>query len=367
MPASSEQRWNGWYFDGRTALRHPVVVHVQREGLTLLPPDGPPHWWPFAHIRQTQGAHPGEPIQFEHGSDPAEVLVIPDVAILAAIRAVAPPNVIRFSAPARRSVWIVATAVTAVSLVVLGWVLYVWGIPALSDTVATRLPVAWEVQLGAAVTDNIAPAERRCTGRTQQAALEHILGKLTASGPPAAYRYTLIITRDDFPNAFAAPGGFVVLTRGLLRLSDGPEEVAGVMAHEIQHIVHRHGTKLLVRELSLQALVSLGTGNLRGLRSMMDAARSMGGLRYRRADEMVADRDGVGLLASAHIDPRGMLRFLQKMRQSPLAVQFPVYLSTHPPLDERIAAVGRLAALVPGPSVPLLPDYPWAEITQGCP
>jgi predicted Zn-dependent protease len=367
MPASPEQRWNGWYFDGRTAQRHPVVVQLQREGLTLIPHEGPPHWWPFTHIRQTQGTHPGEPIQFEHGSNPTEVLVIPDIAILAAIRAVAPPSVMRFSAPARRSVWMVATAATAFSLVVLGWVLYVWGIPALADAVATRLPVAWEAQLGATVTDKLAPAERRCTGRAQYAALEHILGKLTASGPPATYRYTLIVTAEDTPNAFAAPGGFIVLTRGLLRVSDGPEEVAGVMAHEIQHIVHRHGTKLLVRELSLQTLVSLGTGNLRGLRSMMDAARSVGGLRYRRADEMVADRDGVRLLASAHIDPRGLLRFLQKIRQSTGAVQLPVYLSTHPPLDERIAAVGQLAALVPGPPVPLLLDYPWAEITQVCP
>ena len=51
----------------------------------------------------------------------------------------------------------------------------------------------------------------------QYAALKDILGRLTASGPAAAYRYTLVVTTDEIPNAFAAPGGFVVVTRGLLR------------------------------------------------------------------------------------------------------------------------------------------------------
>jgi predicted Zn-dependent protease len=366
MPADSDQRWSGWYFDGRTAQRTPVVVHVQQAGLTITPREGASRWWPFAEVRQTQGTQPSEPIRLERGSDPAEVLIISDVGILAAIRAVVPARVMRLRGPARWYVWAAATAGTVVAIVAVWWGLYAWGIPALADAVATRLPVAWEEQLGEAVTDTIAPGERRCSGPAQHAALDEILGKLTSSGPPAAYRFHLIVTTDEIPNAFAAPGGFVVVTRGLLRLSDGPEEVAGVMAHEIQHVVHRHGTKLLVRELSLQALVSLAAGDLRGLRSTMEAARSLGGLRYRRADEMVADHDAVGLLASSRIDPRGLELFLKKIKQASVAAQLPVYLSTHPPLDERIAAVGSLAAGTLAQPLPLLPDYPWEEITQIC-
>jgi predicted Zn-dependent protease len=365
MAADPNREWSGWYYDGRTAQRTPVVVHLQREGLTLIPREGTSRLWRFAEIRQTQGHHPGEPIRFEHGSDPAEVLIVPDGAILAAIRDVAPPRTMRVRAPTRRTVWMVATAGTVAAIVAVWWLMYAWGIPSLADTVASRLPVAWEEQLGAVVTDAIAPMERRCSNQAQFAALKDILGRLTASGPSAAYRYTLIVTADEIPNAFAAPGGFVVVTRGLLRLSDRPEEVAGVMAHEIQHIVHRHGTKLLVRELSLQAIVSLAAGNLRGLRSTLDAARNLGGLRYRRADEMLADYDAVGLLATSHIDPRGLQLFFERMKQSP-AIQLPVYLSTHPPLEERIAAVSRLVASTPAQPIPLLPDYPWTEITQIC-
>jgi len=365
MAADPNREWSGWYYDGRTAQRTPVVVHLQREGLTLIPREGTSRLWLFADIRQTQGNHPGEPIRFEHGSDPAEVLIVSDGAILAAIRDVAPPRTMRVRAPTRRTVWMVATAGTVAAIVVVWWLLYAWGIPALADAVAARLPVAWEEQLGATVTDTVAPLERRCSRPAQYAALKDILGRLTASGPSAAYRYTLIVTTDETPNAFAAPGGFVVVTRGLLRVSDRPEEVAGVMAHEIQHVVHRHGTKLLVRELSLQALVSLAAGDLRGLRSTLDAARSLGGLRYRRADEMLADHDAVGLLATSHVDPRGLQQFFEKIKQSS-AIQLPAYLSTHPPLEERIAAVSRLVASTPAQPIPLLPDYPWTEITQIC-
>jgi predicted Zn-dependent protease len=339
---------------------------VQQAGLTITPREGASRWWPFAEVRQTQGSQPNEPIRFERGSDPAEVLTVSDGAILEAIRAVVPARVMRLRAPARWSAWAAATGGTLVAIVVVWWGLYAWGIPTLADAVATRLPVAWEEQLGAAVTDAIAPAEQRCSGPTQLAALNDILGKLTSSGRPAAYRFHLIVITTEIPNAFAAPGGFVVVTRGLLRLSDGPEEVAGVMAHEIQHVVYRHGTKLLVRELSLQALVSLAAGDLRGLKSAMEAARSLGALRYRRTDEMVADHDAVGLLASSRIDPRSLELFLRKIKQVSGNVQLPVYLSTHPPLDERIAAVGSLAAATPAQPVPLLPDYPWEQIAQIC-
>lgn len=365
MAADANHKWSGWYYDGRTAQRTPVVVHVQREGLTLIPREGASRWWRFADIRQTQGTHRDEPIRFEHGSDPAEVLIVPEGAILAAIREVAPPRVMRIRAPQHWTMWMGATAGTVVAIAAVWWLLYAWGIPAFADGVAARLPVAWEEQLGATVTDTIAPTERRCSQPAQYAALKDILGRLTASGPSAAYRYTLIVTTDEIPNAFAAPGGFVVVTRGLLRLSDRPEEVAGVMAHEIQHIVHRHGTKLLVRELSLQALVSLAAGDLRGLRSTLNAASNLGGLRYRRADEMLADHDAVSLLATSHIDPRSLQFFLEKIKQSS-AIQLPAYLSTHPPLEERIAAVSRLAASTTAQTIPLLPDYPWAEITQIC-
>jgi len=367
MPTPPQRQWDGWYFDGRTARRHPVAVHVFSDGLAIILDEGSSRRWAYERIRQTQGTHPGELVRFEYGGDPPEALIVPDPAILTAIREAAPARRGRFRAPARRGVWVAATIGTAIALVLLGWGLYAWGIPALADAVAARLPVAWEEQLGAIVTDELAPAERRCGQPEVHEALERVLGVLTASGPPTAYHYTVIVSADDAPNAFAAPGGYVVVTRGLLRLADRSEEVAGVMAHEAQHIVQRHATRLLVRELSFRALVSLAAGDLRGLGSALSAARSLGQMRYQRADETAADREAVRMLAAARIDPHGMVTLFRKLQQSSAAAfEPPAYLSTHPAIDERIATLERLAAESPVDPVPLLPDYPWAELAQRC-
>lgn len=367
MPTPPQRQWNGWYFDGRTAQRHPAVVQVLSDGLTITRDEGSSVRWAYDRIRQTQGMQLGEPVRFEYGGDLPEALIIPDPAILTAIREAAPARRRRFRPPARRSVWAAVTMGTAIALVLLGWGLYAWGIPALADAVAARLPVAWEEQLGTIVTDELAPADRRCGQPEVREALERVLGVLTASGPPTAYHYTVIVSADDAPNAFAAPGGYVVVTRGLLRLADRSEEIAGVLAHEAQHIVQRHATRLLVRELSFRALVSLAAGDQRGLGSALSAARSLGQMRYQRADETAADREAVRMLAAARIDPHGMVTLLRKLRQSSAAAfEPPAYVSTHPAIDERITILERLAAETPVDPVPLLPDYPWADLAPRC-
>jgi Zn-dependent protease with chaperone function len=367
MATAPDRYWHGWYFDGRTAGRTPVTVRVLREGLGVIGAEGGSRWWSYEEIRRPQETHAGDPVRFEHGGEPPEVLIVPDPSILQAIAAAAPHRQ-RFRAPARRSVGVLTTIATAVALVLLGWVLYVWGIPALANAVAVRLPVAWEEQLGEVVVEELAPAARRCRGQSQQDALEQILARLAASAAPAGYRYTLLVMDATTPNAFAAPGGYLVFTQGLLRLADRPEEVAGVMAHEIQHVVQRHATKLLVRELSLRALVSLAGGDLRGLGSALDAARTIGGLRYQRADETSADMGAVRLLAAARVDPGAMVTLLEKLRPGPgTGFEPPAYLSTHPALDDRIAALRRMAASeAPVTSLPLLPRYPWGDIPQIC-
>lgn len=367
MPASPEHQWDGWYFDGRTAQRHRVVVRVLSDGLAIISPEGGSRRWAYDRIRQTQGAEAGEPARFESAGDPPEILIVPDQGILAAIRNAAPASRRRFHLPARWGAWIAATVATVVTLILVAWVLYEWGIPAFADAVATRLPVAWEEQLGAAVVEELTPAQHRCQDPEQHAVVERIISRLTTSGPPAAYRYTLIVSIDDTPNAFAAPGGYLVVTAGLLRLSDRPEEIAAVIAHEIQHVVQRHATRLLVRELSVGVLVSLAAGDVRGLRSALQVARGLGRLRYQRADETSADREAVRQMASAHIDPQAMITLLQKLQRSSAAgFQPPAYLSTHPALNERIAAIVRLADETPVDPVPLLPGVPWADITQRC-
>ncbi|MBI5627862.1 MAG: M48 family metallopeptidase, partial [Candidatus Rokubacteria bacterium] len=174
---------------------------------------------------------------------------------------------------------------------------------------------------------------------------------------------------DPTVNALAAPGGFIVVFRGLLERTRTPEELAGVLAHEIEHVLQRHATKALVQHVSTGLLFTALTGDVSGVMAYgFESARVLGTLRYSRAAEEEADTEGMRLLLAAHIDPAGMIAFFEGMeKRRGEAPGLLTYLSTHPAPEERVARLTRLArAPVPAPSRKLLDGYDWADIRRIC-
>jgi len=211
----------------------------------------------------------------------------------------------------------------------------------------------------------IVPRPDRCRDAEQQRALERIAAVLLApaSGTPYTMQITVADNRDV--NGVAAPGGSVVIFRGLLEETARPEELAGVMAHEIQHILHRHGTRAVFREMSLGLLLRIATGGS-GLPSL-DVARAVGGLRYRRGDEEAADRDGMAMVQRARIDPQGMVAMYERLQRRPeRRGEPPTYLSSHPRTAERLASLKRQAAEARYTPVALLPGRRWSHIRARC-
>ncbi len=163
------------------------------------------------------------------------------------------------------------------------------------------------------------------------------------------------------------PGGYIVVNRGLLEKTETPEELAGVLAHEVQHVVQRHATRALFREMSVRILLASLTGDANGLGQALSAAGKLGGLRYQRGDEEAADRDGMKMLQAARIDPSGMISFFRRLaREGQRGPQAPAYLSTHPQTADRILQLERLAAQAHYTPVTLLPGYLWEEMKTVC-
>jgi predicted Zn-dependent protease len=172
---------------------------------------------------------------------------------------------------------------------------------------------------------------------------------------------------DSTVNAFAAPGGYIVVYRGLLRQAETPEELAGVLAHELQHVLQRHGTKAVLQEIPLRLVVAAATGDAGITGRVLGTAATLGALRYRRRDESAADRAGMEMLRAAQIDPDGMIRFFSRLvEQGDDIPALVAYLSTHPRNRARIEALQRLAAeLNDQPVVPL--DNPqWNRLGAAC-
>lgn len=360
--------YEGSYYDGQTPERHPVYVGVGPDGLEVQFEDQASEWWMYDDIRQTQGGYRGEPARFERGEGITEVLVVDDPEILNAIRQYAPLVAARFHSPdvRRRRARIIATV--AIVGLVLAIALYTKGVPLLAQFVAARVPVTWEEQLGAAVVGELADPRSVCADSLVLESLNRMVERLDEAAP-TPYTWNVQVVRDDLVNAFALPGGYVVVFSGLLEQSDRPEEVAGVLAHEMEHVVNRHGTKTLLRQLPLNFLLGAFTGDATAWTRAVSTVANVGMLSYRRNDEQEADLEGVDRLQAAHVDPQGLVAFFETLQEEGTdAPRLLSYLSTHPDTEARIAAIeARIGASRDvSPPEPLLPDVDWAAVRTAC-
>jgi predicted Zn-dependent protease len=368
-PAAGVREWDAHYLDGRTAARRRARVHLQPTGLEIVVEDGTRLWWPYGEIRQTQGTYAGEPVRLEHGGELAEALLVPDVGVLTALHRLAPGAARRFHDPARRRLRVPLVLAAGVAAIAVATVLYLWVIPFFATLAAARVPVSWEEQLGRRVVEQFAPARERCTGAEGIRQLEAIAAKLTSAVPGSPYTFRIFVVDRKTVNAFAAPGGYVVVYRGLIERAGSPEELAGVLAHEAQHVLRRHVTRALFQHASVGLLLAAVSGDATGMLAYaVEAARSLGTLRYSRQSEDEADVEGLRMLQSAGIDPGGMIAFFESLRQEELKLPGALaYVSTHPPTGERIARLRALAAATPpAPATPLLSPDGWAALKATC-
>jgi beta-barrel assembly-enhancing protease len=362
--------WDAHYLDGRTPERRPARVVIGHTGLEItLLGGGGSFRWPLAEVRQTQGFYVGEQVRLEHGRGLAEALLIGDVAFLSALRAGAPQAAATFHDPARRRFRPGLAALAAVAAVAVALGLYLWGIPALAAVAAARVPVAWEIALGETALVQLAPPSRRCLDPVRHRRIDEIVAILLRPLPDPRYPFRVTVVDHPMVNAFAAPGGAIVVFRGLLERTDSAEELAGVLAHEIQHVLHRHATRAILRQASTAVLVAALAGDVSGVATFgVQTARLLGDLRYSREAEHEADGDGLRMLQAAGVDPRGMLAFFQAMQK--LEGELPTgvrYLSTHPAAGDRLHALAALAAQPPTrPPLKLLAGDDWSTIKRIC-
>ena len=368
MPSpASPTSWSGHYFDGRTTARQPVTIVLAPSGLELHIADGARAFWPYGDITQTQGAYANEPVRLERGSPIPEAVVVEDPAFLEALQRFARENARQFEGPRHRGslVSLVVLAGAASIAVIAG--LFLWGIPALAELITPIIPTSWETALGESVVQQLAPDDRRCADGRLRDSVDRIVARLAAARPDSPYRFHVTVVDGPVFNAFAAPGGQIVLLRKMLQSAERPEELAGVLAHEMQHIYHRHAMKALVRDLSVAAIVGAVFGDITGIGALAVAAgRTLTTLHYSRETETEADREGLRLLQTARVDPAGMVRFFETLKEHTGDAGLPAYLSTHPDTEQRLAEMKALTKATPVQSEPLLADVKWDEVRKLC-
>jgi Zn-dependent protease with chaperone function len=153
---------------------------------------------------------------------------------------------------------------------------------------------------------------------------------------------TFCIVKSDTENAYALPGGRIVVYTGLLEKLHSSDELAALLSHEVAHITGRHAVKKLCRDMSTSMLVSIAFGNASGATNTLYAsAGSLYSLTYSREFEQEADLLGMETLRRNHIDQQGMLTLMHTLQKLDQQTNIPEFIRTHPLTDNRVNYVRK--------------------------
>lgn len=183
-------------------------------------------------------------------------------------------------------------------------------------------------------------------GEELLAALDVQLAKQGRHNPYRdAFRFTLLADPQTV-NAFALPGGQVFITAALFHALETEGQLAGVLGHEVGHVIERHGNKRMAKEQLFQGLATAGgvAGGDQQSARMAQAAAQMVSMKYGRDDELESDKWGVRLTAMAGYDPRAMIGVMQVLDAASQGQSPPEFLSTHPKPANRVAYIERVIA-----------------------
>jgi predicted Zn-dependent protease len=339
------------YFDGRSARPQSVTLSISE--LLVLINNGPGGI--LLHQIPLKGIH--WPERTRHG---ARIIELPDGGQLhaqdsAAYDAWAAANLPRSESWVVRAQqsWRGVLAALALLLSVLA-AAYQWGLPVAARSIAALVPLSVDEALGRnalAQIDGRWMQPSQLPADVQQRLRERFAQSMQATYPKAAPAYQLVFRQSKIgPNAFALPGGTMVMTDELVKLVNDDEVVMGVLGHEIGHVTLRHGMRQLVQLGVLQGVMSIAFGDYGSL--ITTAPLLLGGAAYSRDAEREADAHSIRFMQASHISPLVMVKFFQAMqaeqknkdKSSPLGISI---ISSHPADEERMAKFRAASKMQP--------------------
>ncbi|MFT3672136.1 M48 family metallopeptidase [Aestuariivirga sp.] len=356
------------YFDGEYARDRAVTIAAQGSEIVFSGPDVPETRWSIAGLHPVDPPTSGQPFRVTHSSKPGARLVIRDEAFIRGL--IDNHRHLRggysWAHLGQVAAW---TGGGIVALAAIGYVL----VSFLPQKVANILPDDWRNRVGDQVVNGLVNKARRCETPAGNAAKSAMIAVL-AEGNPDLPPISMEVYDMQLVNAFAAPGGKIVFTRGILEKADKPEEIAGVLAHEIGHVAHRHPEVQLVRLTGLQVLISVMSGSNGGdITSNIAALATL--LQYSREAEREADAFALETMQKASIDPMGLRTFFEKISKEeggsssssgPASTFGKIgnIFSTHPGINDRIKNITPLpAGQVP---VQVLTPEQWQALKTIC-
>jgi len=316
---------------------------------------------PFATMRVESGGLE-DTFVFCRGPDGLSISTM-DTRFLPALRhhghGLVGPQISSLGAGRARRKWFGYAATGVFFCVVIAFGVFLWNVPAILAASTTALPTSVDRSIGDAAFSGLEIGER-VNNPVVDGFVREIVARLA---PQAAeeFDFRVAVIESEEINAFALPGGQMVVLTGLLRRANNPDQIAGVMAHEFAHVTRRHGLRNVAHDASVWLALRLLLGDTGGWTDLgIGLAATAKQNSYSRDQESDADEEGTRMMLAAGLDPEGLVGFFELLQNEP-GSELPGalnWLSTHPDHQSRIDHIRTVSRSLPRaqPS-PLASDF----------
>lgn len=350
MKLSYPAQWH----DGRSAAQHSVWVLTHVDELVIQDiHHAQLARWPLRCVRCTEEHYAGQPLRLQNRDDRDARLIVEDEALIDWLS-----TRIKGYHRTRDRHSLASHILIALLALIIVIGLAMSALPRAADPLSRLVPLRWEDALGEQIVSVFLRDAAVCDDSAGQAALDSLSARLMPD-VQTNRRNQIWVIDDPTINALAAPGGNILVYRGLIDFAQSPDELAAILAHEFAHIEERHVLQGIIRDLGLTLVLSALIGDVSTITALAaDAGKLMINLSYSRDIEAQADAIAYAKLQKAGLSGAGMQAFFQRLSQT--HPQAPEWLSTHP---QPLARAARFASLQGQPALPL-PQ--WQAIKQMC-
>lgn len=319
------------YYNGHSAKPFTVDFSFTETGIQILYTDekgnNQQDNWVKEDIKETDFS--SAIITLRYGTDfPYKQLEITNQDALAEYRKIFKPHRIKR--------WTHFPSGRLIALLVGGFILsiilsYFYLLPFAADQIAQRFPKDLEISLGGEMYQSI--LQRSVIDSSKTETINHFFNQLNIH---SEYPVRITVVKDSIVNAFAVPGGGIVVYDAILKEMKEPEALAALLAHEYSHVELKHATRNVFRNLAGYLFISIIFSDVNGIAAIvLNNAEKLRTLKYTRDLEQEADANGLDILKRNHISSTGMVQLFEQLKKEEI-ITLHEALSTHPELDTRI-------------------------------
>ena len=359
------------FHDGLTAQVHAVGLDHEAGTLVIRAGDGSEiARWPTAELFVVP-SRKNELRLGANGLPTGARVVVTGREDVARVLATLPVLTERRRQQTGREIRLAVTATVALAGVIAA---YLYGVPLLASRLVALVPPAWEESLGETVARQMEASLGEsngwqvCDPNPDSLANRAIarFGAAAMEGSGSPFTLDITVVKSDIPNAFALPGGQVFFFSALLEQAETQDEFAGVLAHEVGHVAHRHGMEQLISTAGTGALIGFILGDMTGISVAAGLGATIIDARFSRDAERQADAFAAHVAERMDFNPAGLADLINRVGADDEFARALALLSTHPLTEDRKAALEVLSQQRPTGLEPPFTATEWRAIRSMC-